>query len=234
MILSEKYRKVMEEIKVTDEMRDRILSDIEKTDFRRKSRITIITKYAVSVAVIAVVIVSAVFIIPKNDDENTVILPEETTADTLQTTENTAIAENPEETESEVYVGDSLYSIETVENVTELSEKVGFEVKDIENIPFEYESAEYISFFGEIAEITYTGESNTLTYRKGKGSEDVSGDYNTYKFTANIEEYNATLSGNEKDLYNLIILHDDEYSYSLSFENGVSEDEVINLLYSLN
>ena len=83
------------------------------------------------------------------------------------------------------------------------------------------------------AEAEYFCEDNSLLLRKGSGSEDVSGDYNVYAKTWEVEFEGLKLqcSGSE-DGVKLVRWTRDGYSYSLSFNAGeaklpgLSEDMV--------
>ena len=77
-----------------------------------------------------------------------------------------------------------------------------------------------------MAEIVYSGEGQTATFRKSVGSEDNSGDYNAYANIKNIQigSLTVTLKGNG-DEYTLAIWSADGYAYSIGLSNGISELE---------
>ena len=87
--------------------------------------------------------------------------------------------------------------IEECASLDELSEKVGFEVRTPQALPFEPESIEYSSYWGDFAQVDYDGEGTHITYRVSAGSGDISGDYNDYADTAklSIEDAEVTLKG---------------------------------------
>ena len=115
--------------------------------------------------------------------------------------------------------------IETVENIQALSEKTGVPMRELTGIPFDVEKVEYVSYWEEMAEIQYLGESDTLRYRKSQGTEDNSGDYNVYA-----REENLDISGNtvtlkgEGDQYTLAIWTDGSYAYSISLTTPLSRE----------
>lgn len=82
-----------------------------------------------------------------------------------------------------------------------------------------------MSYWGELAELHYSGEEQTAVYRQSIGTEDNSGDYDAYKDVTEItvNEMNITLKGND-GIYTLAVWTDGEYSYSLSLSSGVSEN----------
>ena len=77
-----------------------------------------------------------------------------------------------------------------------------------------------------MAEINYSDDSNDATFRKAVGSDDISGDYNSY---ANVKicqnnGTSVTLKGTGEG-YSLAIWQKDNYTYALSLSEEISEDE---------
>lgn len=128
------------------------------------------------------------------------------------------------------YTGDETQTVTDITewtSVEELSEKVGFPVEDIQSLK---ERAEEVTYLAEcdIAEIQYRVDGQTISYRKSQPSgEDNSGVYETYESerteTANGQEY--TLKGNG-DTCSLILWTDEDYSYSIYFEEAVPTEQV--------
>lgn len=115
--------------------------------------------------------------------------------------------------------------IETVENIQALRKKTGLPLEDLTGIPFTVEQTEYVSYWDELAEIQYFGETNSLCYRKSQGTEDNSGDYNDYGQAETIEiaGNTVTLKG-DNDLYSLAQWTDGSYAYSLSATVPISRE----------
>ena len=115
--------------------------------------------------------------------------------------------------------------IETVENIRALSEKTGIPLAELTNLPFAVEHTEYVSYWGELAEIQYFGETNSLRYRKSQGTEDNSGDYNEYTQveTVDIAGNTVTLKG-DKDGYSMAQWTDGSYAYSISVTEPISQE----------
>lgn len=110
-------------------------------------------------------------------------------------------------------------------SMEELSELVGFEVTADVSLPFEVKDTTCCSYWNEMAQIQYTGEAQTATYRQSLGTDDNSGDYNTYSDTIEIavSDRTVTLKGNSGS-YVLAVWTDGTYAYSLSITPGVSEE----------
>ena len=113
--------------------------------------------------------------------------------------------------------------LEEVSSVKELSDLVGFEVKELEAIPFAVQQASYISISREVAEIIYTGADQELIYRKSKGTEDNSGNYVVYSEEAkrSVDGYEVTVKGDDGRC-SLAVWTDGTYSYSIQMREGES------------
>lgn len=114
--------------------------------------------------------------------------------------------------------------IENVASVEELSQKTGIPMEELKDLPFEVTQREYVSYWEELAEIQYHGEANSLRYRKSLGTEDNSGDYNTYsqEETLTVSGGAVTLRGNS-DGYSLATWTDGTYAYSVSVTAPIPE-----------
>lgn len=127
------------------------------------------------------------------------------------------------ETKESVSIANGMMEVNSID---ELSAAVGFPVSEVEGLLFAVENEVYTSYWDEIAQIEYTGEGETAVFRKGTGTDDVSGDYNVY---SNVKEITVgantvTLKGNT-DSFTLAVWTDGDYSYSLDISSGLSEDE---------
>lgn len=201
-----RYDEIMDHIKVTGDMRSRILENIEAENIaaerRRKQTGRTVTKLLSMAACLAVIIAAA----------SALRSPaQESTSDDLQT--------NVGDTPGFVQGGADIVELDSA---AALSAAVGFEVNDID-LPFTPEQTEYISYWHELAEIDYTGEGKTACYRKAAGTEDCSGDYNVYTDVTEFEagSITVTLKG-DAGQYTLAIWTDGSYSYSLSLSDGLS------------
>lgn len=201
MILNKSYNIIMEKVKVTPEMRERILNNIQVKN--KKSKKIVILKYLSMVACLTLVVSVGAYIYNKNN------LTEK------NPTDNTQIANG----------------IEEVSTLKELSEKVGFEVTELPNIPFDVVQVTYLSYWNSMSDIRYLGDNQEFTFRKAQGNQDISGDYNYYEniIEENINDTTFTLKGNN-DTFNCIIWYKDDFSYSLYIENGLSLEDIKNIL----
>lgn len=201
--MGKRYDEVMEHIEVTPEMRQRILKNIEQADLtkaapRKVVRFPYIKQLAALAACLAVVLVGAL------------TLPN--------------LFQDPDDPNGPDVLapGDGIVEVSSVE---ELAEKVGFEINEWSSLPFQVEETVYIAYWQELAEIVYSGEGQNAIYRKGIGTEDVSGDYNIYESETKISmgDVTVTLKGNS-GTYTLAIWTDGDYAYSISLSEGIPEN----------
>lgn len=208
MTLNRKYNEAIEHIEVTPEMRSRILSNIEDMDFAEKKQAKIVhfpnIKRFATLAACLAVMLVGALTLPN----------------LLNISNEPPVVENND--------------IVEVSSAKELSETVGFEVVEPGNLPFEPESVVYTAYWAEMAEIVYTNGEQTAVFRKGIGSDNISGDYNSYELTSKIlvNNINATLKGNG-ETYTLAIWRDGEFAYSLSLSGGIGQAEWINILQTM-
>lgn len=200
------YREVMDHIAVTQEMRERVLHHIRAMDLpAAKARARMIwTRRLAAAACFAVLAVGAV------------ALPRINTPSQEQ---------NPPGVEHGVWNRTQTASLE------ELSQVVGFAVEGLESLPFPVMETSYTAYGKEMAEVTYTGETQSLVYRKTAGSTDPSGDYTAYShvLVLELETGIVTLKG-EEESYCLALWEDGTYSYSARASEGYSQDQWAQML----
>ena len=207
--MSKSYHEIMEKIEVTDEMRTRILNNVYKQASNTPHKLIAFPhpqKMATVAACIALLLIGGTMM------------------------KNAFYPTTPSPDQEMVGAG---YGMEECKSLTELSQKAGFDVKDIPEtvIPFNVKSTSYTWCWNEFAQIVYEGDNNSLTYRKTTVDDDISGDYNQYDQVSDItiDGVNITVKGN-KDLYNLAIWHTKDYSYSISLDEGLELETMSELL----
>lgn len=207
MTLENRYDKVMENIEVTQDMRNRILNNINNLDLNTTSKTVIFfhkyKKYfSIAACFVFLFVGSIVLYNIRNISNEPTILDRSAVLD---------------------------YS-----TVDELSNSVGFIVKELQDIPFDIKNIQYTSFEGDLAEIQYNGETNTVSFRMAFSDDDVSGDYSEYSLIENheIDDYTVTIKGNN-DKYNLAIWRHAGFSYSINVTNGISETDLLKMVQSI-
>lgn len=196
------YRELMEQVNLTPEARERILTNVQQADLSPQPEQKIVPfrpqkqtwrRWASLAACLA--IVAALFAVP-------------------------LLREQPD-TAPPVQV---LPPFRQVDSLDALSEAVGFPVTEVSKLPFDLVNTTYTAYDEGTAEITYTGpDDQTATYRQSLGTADNSGDYTLYEDTQVVPENNATLKGQDQS-YTLALWTDGTYTYSLNLSTGLSAD----------
>lgn len=189
--MREAYRQAMDHIAVTEEMRARILSNLqnpgltgERRGLRRMS-----TRLFAAAACLALLLAGSFSLR---------LLP----------------GAQPQRGEGPG-VEEGLSGPEEAGTLQALSQAVGFQVTGLADLPFSPLEIRYTAFGGEMAQVQYVGEEQTVTFRQIAGSTDPSGDYTQYSDVRTLTkgELQATLRG-EAGLYRLAVWQDGAYSYS--------------------
>ena len=121
--------------------------------------------------------------------------------------------------------------IEEMDSIEALSVKTGIPLEELTGIPFPVEHTRYVFYWENLAEIEYSGGSDTLCYRKSQGTEDNSGDYNDYPRQEALEVGGnaVTLKGAEEG-FTLAIWTDGSYAYSVSVTEPLSQEAFLAFL----
>ena len=146
--------------------------------------------------------------------------------ETAETSQETAAAE--EETAGamlggQMQIANPFTDCETLEEAAKIT---GFSLK----LPAEIEETAIRVMDGTMIEVICTGSGEELRFRKAAGSEDISGDYNTYDNVCELTagEKNLAARGNENTFFTATWT-DGEFTYAISSEKGLSQEELISL-----
>lgn len=205
-----KYNEIMGKIEVTDEMQSRILKNVENHFSGRKG-----SSRKLWYPVFGGVAAAAMLML--------IIRPWEGS--------NAPVGQNPSVTGKQSQIMEQGGFGEEYHSVGELSKAVGFNLFEINNLPFKAKETNYIAIDKDFAEINYSGDDNSLTYRKSVGTEDNSGDYNVYDYSGEIEinKIKVTVKGEAESL-KLAFWTDGKYSYSISLDKAVTQKEMKDLI----
>ena len=113
------------------------------------------------------------------------------------------------------------------------AEKVlNLKVNQLKTLPKGFEMESISVIVNEIIQVKYNDGSNNITFRAGKGIDNISGDYNVYqvKNTAKVNGINVNLEGNKSKEYNLAVWEKEGISYSISAENGIDEKTILEMI----
>lgn len=116
-------------------------------------------------------------------------------------------------------------------SANELAAAVGFDVRDIKNLPFLIRQVNYQAYGKGLAQITYLDQNRSLIYRKSPGLEDNSGDYSQYPFIweTTQNKRNIVLKGNGM-LFHLASWQKYGYSYSLYSTKAMSSKDFMRII----
>ena len=162
------YRELMEQVNLTPEARERILTNVQQADLspQAKKVVPLRSKQQTwrrwaSLAACLVVVVAAVLAVPQFRGSDNDTTPPQLT-------------------------GTPFHQVDTL---AALSDAVGFPVTEPAALPFDPVNTAYTAYDEGTAEITYTGpDSQTATYRQSLGTADNSGDYTLYEDTQVVPE----------------------------------------------
>ena len=201
-----KYEEAMDHIRVTPEMRARILDNLRRADLEQSGRPSVLRfprlkRLAALAACLALVAVGALS------------LPN-------------VLEPAPAETPGALLPGGPVEAA----SAEELSRLAGFPVSGLEGLPFTPEQVRY-TLIGDLAQIEYRTGEERLTFRKGPGTEDVSGDYTVYEWeeTTQIGGLSVTVRGSG-GLAFLAVWTDGTFSFSLSDPSGLEKSELLALI----
>ena len=115
-------------------------------------------------------------------------------------------------------------------SLAEASQVAGFEMRAPEAVG-DYDRVSISAIDGELIDVLYENGDNTVRVRKGAGTEDVSGDYNSYAETAvsQVDGMEVTMKGGAGRV-NLAVWTNGEYTYSVSASAGMSRREMADLI----
>ena len=247
-----KYDEIMDKVSVDEAMRNRILSSVTK-----RKRSYYFPTIAVA-AVITAVAVGVNMDFDNRPEKPPLTAEQNITAEPPVTVEPPVTAEPPVTSEppiiseppvtstlpvtsapSELDIIDrppvaskppltnTVNEIRAFDTLKDLEKAVGFPV---EKLPVEAETFIYKMYMNTVAEIMAKTSDGNITLRKSKGSADNSGDFNAYNnvVTTKINDNEVVIKGNS-ETFTLAIMTDGEYTWSLTFDSGVTTDTITNM-----
>lgn len=118
------------------------------------------------------------------------------------------------------------------ETLAELVKAVGFDVT-LPSVDTAYTETTFMDISGETADVRFANGENTITFRKEKGTADISGDYNTYKENKTIKVKNTEISVKGNDGINTATWQKDGFAYSFGSEKAMTQDALTNAIENL-
>ena len=118
------------------------------------------------------------------------------------------------------------------ETLADLAKAVGFEVT-LPTVDKAYQETAFIDISGETADVRFADGEDTITFRKAKGSDDISGDYNTYDENKTITVKGISVSVKGNDGINTATWQKDGFTYSLSSDKAMTQDALVKAIENL-
>lgn len=127
-----------------------------------------------------------------------------------------------DETDAPVLAGNPYCDVESIDEAREL---LGYDFKAPSYIPDGYLTDSITVISGKIAQISYLSADDGITYRTARGSDDISGDYNSYsdEETKDVSNLSITFKSDGEKTH-LAVWSDGENSYSISSSGGINKD----------
>ena len=205
-----KYNEIMKKVNVTDEMKSRILGNIDEYFSKKKNA----GKKSFYLAFCGVAAAALLMIIVRPWDNN-VAGPINPGINSVGEG-STVLGVNP---------------IQDYASAEELSKAAGFNVPEIKSLPFKPSETEYMTLGEGFAQITYLSDDDRLIYRKSTDKEDNSGNYNPYDYVGevSVNDIKVTVKGTKEALY-LAFWNDGTYEHSISAEKAEDKDVMIKMI----
>ena len=118
------------------------------------------------------------------------------------------------------------------ETLADLAKIVGFEVT-LPAVDKAYQETAFIDISGETADVRFADGEDTITFRKAKGSDDISGDYNTYNENKTITVKGVSVSVKGNDGINTATWQKDGFTYSFSSNKAMTQDALVKAIENL-
>ena len=140
----------------------------------------------------------------------------------------TASENSKEET---VQIPNPFVDCKTIEEAEKIA---GFKAAVPEKLPDGYTQAAIRAVEQDLIELIYENGQKSIRIRKGRGSGDISGDYNSYKEsdTVTIGKFKVSTKGNDGKV-SVAVWEDGEYTFAVLADPGVSSLEVSDIISSI-
>lgn len=118
------------------------------------------------------------------------------------------------------------------ETLADLAKTVGFDVT-LPTLDKAYKETAFIDISGTIADVRFADDEDTITFRKAKGSDDISGDNKTYKENKTIAVKDVSVSVKGNDGINTATWQKDGFTYSFSSDKAMTQDALVKAIENL-
>ena len=118
------------------------------------------------------------------------------------------------------------------ETLADLAKTVCFDVT-LPTLDKAYKETAFIDISGTTADVRFADGEDTITFRKAKGSDDISGDNKTYKENKTIAVKDVSVSVKGNDGINTATWQKDGFTYSFSSDKAMTQDALVKAIENL-
>ena len=118
------------------------------------------------------------------------------------------------------------------ETLADLAKTVGLDVT-LPAVDKAYKETAFIDISGTTADVRFADDEDTITFRKAKGSDDISGDNKTYKENKTIAVKDVSVSVKGNDGINTATWQKDGFTYSFSSDKAMTQDALVKAIENL-
>lgn len=118
------------------------------------------------------------------------------------------------------------------ETLADLAKTLGFDVT-LPAVDKAYKETAFIDISGTTADVRFADDEDTITFRKAKGSDDISGDNKTYKENKTIAVKDVSVSVKGNDGINTATWQKDGFTYSFSSDKAMTQDALVKAIENL-
>ena len=118
------------------------------------------------------------------------------------------------------------------ETLADLAKTVGFDVT-LPTLDKAYKETAFIDISGTTADVRFADDEDTITFRKAKGSDDISGDNKTYKENKTIAVKDVSVSVKGNAGINTATWQKDGFTYSFSSDKAMTQDALVKAIENL-
>lgn len=118
------------------------------------------------------------------------------------------------------------------ETLADLAKTVGFDVT-LPTLDKAYKETAFIDISGTTADVRFADDEDTITFRKAKGSDDISGDNKTYKENKTIAVKDVSVFVKGNDGINTATWQKDGFTYSFSSDKAMTQDALVKAIENL-
>lgn len=118
------------------------------------------------------------------------------------------------------------------ETLADLAKAVGFDVT-LPAVDKAYKETDFIDISGTTADVRFADGEDTITFRKAKGSDAISGDYHTYNENKTITVKGISVSVKGNNGINTAAWQKDGFTYSFSSDKAMTQDALVKAIENL-